>query len=286
MKTKMFLLGLAFMVFGCGPDYKSEVEKLKKEQDSLLLVQTMKDSLMNAYVSDLNEIQTSIESLTQEQNLLTEQSIGNELTKDSKSRILSQIEAIKKLIDNNKNKLASIQNKIKKSNLKVKELENMIANLNQQLIQKDSSIALLTDNINQLNYRIASVETELNSTKTENQLKNQEIVDKTNKLHTAYFMVGTYKQLKEKNIITKEGGLLGIGSNKELNANFNVEPFTKIDYTNIRIIDIISEKAELVSIHPSNSYKMVMNGKQIMALEIIDPEKFWQASKYLVIVKG
>lgn len=286
MKTKIFLLGFAFMVFGCGPDYKSEVEKLKKEQDSLFLVQMTKDSLMNLYVSDLNEIQTSIDSLTQEQNLLTEQSIGNELSKDSRTKTLSQIEAIKKLINSNKNKLASVQNKIKKANLKIKELEVMIANLNDQLAQKDSNIAILTGNINQLNSRIATVETDLNNSKAENQQKNQEIIEKTNRLHTAYFTVGTYKQLKEKNVITKEGGLLGVGSNKELVANFNVESFTRIDYTNTRIIDIISDKAEIISVHPTNSYKLIMNGKQIMALEIIDPEKFWQASKYLVIVKG
>lgn len=286
MKTKIFLLGLTFMIFGCGPDYKSEVEKLKKEQDSLLLVQMSKDSLMNLYVSDLNEIQNSLDSLTQEQNLLSQQSFGNELSKDSKSKILSQIDAIKKLINENKNKLASVQNKIKKTNLKIKELESMIANLNNQLTQRDSSIAILNENINQLNFKIGSVESELTNTKVENQKKSQEIFEKTNKLHTAYFTVGTYKQLKEKNIVTKEGGLIGIGSNKELAANFNTESFTKIDYTNTTIIDIISDKAEIISVHPTNSYKLVMNGKQIMALEIIDPEKFWQASKYLVIVKG
>lgn len=285
MKTKLIILGLAFMVIGCGPDYKSEVEKLKNEQDSLLLVQTTKDSLMNQYVSDLNEIQTSIESLTQEQNLLTEQSTGNELSKDSKSRILSQVEAIKKLINDNKNKLASIQSKMKKANLKVKELENMIVNLNLQLSQRDSSIALLTENLNQLNSKIATVETELNNSKIENQQKNQEITDKTNKLHTAYFVVGTYKELEEKKIIYKKGGLIGLGSNKYLASDYNQDFFTKIDNRNTKVIDIISKDMEIVSNHPTESYKIIKNNEKVMGLEILEPELFWRNSKYLVVVK-
>lgn len=285
MKTKIFLLGLTFMIFGCGPDYKSEVEKLKKEQDSLLLVQMSKDSLMNLYVSDLNEIQTSIESLIREQNLLTEQSLGNELSKESKSKILSQISSIKKLIDDNKNKLASIKGKVKKANLKIKELENMIANLNQQLSQRDSNITVLTESINQLNSKIATVETELNNTKIENQQKSQELTDKTNKLHTAYFTVGTYKELEEKKIIYKKGGLIGLGSSKYLASDYNQEFFTKIDNRNTKVIDIISKDMQIISNHPTESYQIIKNNEKIMGLEILEPELFWRNSKYLVVVK-
>lgn len=286
MKTKILILCVATVIFGCGPDYKSEVERLKAQQDSLMTIQITKDSLMNSYMNDFNEIQASIESLAHQEKLLAEQSANNELTPDAKTKILNNIQSFKKIIEENKSKISNLQSKIKKYNLRIVELEKMIAGLNIQLQQRDSSISLMTDNINQLNSKITSVELELTNTKTDNQLKSQEIAQKTEKLHTAYFTVGTYKDLKEKKIISKEGGLLGLGSNNALVKDINNDSFTKIDYTSTKVIDIISKKAEIISVHPPDSYKFITNGKQIMALEILDPEKFWKASKYLVVVKS
>ncbi len=286
MKTKILILFMTLTIFGCGPDYKSEVEKLKCEQDSLMALQSTKDSLITSYMNEFNEIQSSIESLAQQEKLLSEKSINNELTPDSKTKLLNQIESIKKVIEENKNKILSLQTKIKKYNSKINELDKMIANLNVQLLQRDSSIASLTENINQLNSKITTVELELSNTKSDNQLKAQEIQDKTNKLHTAYFTVGTYKDLRDKKIISKEGGLLGVGSNSVMSSNINTDSFTKIDYTSTKLIDIVSKKADIISVHPPDSYKLITNGKQIMALEILDPEKFWKASKYLIVIKS
>ena len=286
MKNKLILISLISMIYSCGPDYKLEVENLKKQQDSLISIQAQKDSLMNSYMNEFNEIQSSIESLAQQEKLLVEQSSGNEFTKDSKNKILNNIESFRKIIEQNKNKISSLQRKIKNYNLRIDELDKMIANLNVQLAQRDSSIASLSENINQLNSKIANVELELTNSKNDNELKRQEIADKTNKLHTAYFTVGTYKELKEKKVISKEGGILGLGSSKSFNGDMNSESFTKIDYTSVKIIDIISKNIEIVSVHPSDSYKIINNGKQIMGIEILDPEKFWKASKYLVVVKS
>jgi len=286
MKTKILILCITLTIFGCGPDYKSEVEKLKIQQDSLLVLQSTKDSLMTSYMNEFNEIQSSIESLVQQEKLLSEKSINNELTPDSKTKILNQIESIKKVIDDNKNKISSLQRKIKKYNSKIDELDKMIANLNVQLLQRDSSIASLTESINQLNSKITTVELELTNTKNDNQLKAQEIQDKTTRLHTAYFAVGTYKDLRDKKIISKEGGLLGVGSSSVVSDDVNNDSFNRIDYTSTKVIDIISKKADIISVHPPDSYKLITNGKQIMALEILDPEKFWKASKYLIVVKS
>jgi len=259
MKNKLILFGLITMIYSCGPDYKLEVENLKNEQDSLLSIQMQKDCLMNSYINDFNEIQLSIESLAQQEKLLVEQSKSNELKLDAKTKILNNIESFRKIIDQNKNKISS---------------------------QRDSSIALLSENINKLNSKIASVELELTNSKNDNEQKKQEIADKTIKLHTAYYTVGTYRELKDKKVLSKEGGILGLGSSKSFTSDLNNESFTKIDYTSTKLIDIISKKIEIISIHPSDSYKIINNGKQIMAIEILDPERFWQASKYLVVVKS
>jgi hypothetical protein len=35
MKKLLFLFGIIALISSCGPDYKSEVERLKREQDSI-----------------------------------------------------------------------------------------------------------------------------------------------------------------------------------------------------------------------------------------------------------
>ncbi|MGZ4038226.1 MAG: hypothetical protein ACXVPQ_10395, partial [Bacteroidia bacterium] len=85
-------------------------------------------------------------------------------------------------------------------------------------------------------------------------------------------------------IIDKTGGLLGIGKTSRLNSEIDPGNFTKIDYTKVQSIPINSRKAKLVTTHPSDSYTWNKENDQITALTITQPEKFWSASKYLVVV--
>ncbi|MEZ4825231.1 MAG: hypothetical protein R3C61_02895 [Bacteroidia bacterium] len=60
--------------------------------------------------------------------------------------------------------------------------------------------------------------------------------------------------------------------------------FTAIDITKVSSIPFDSKKAELLTSHPSDSYVFNQENKKITSLEITNPEKFWKASKYLVVV--
>jgi hypothetical protein len=39
-----------------------------------------------------------------------------------------------------------------------------------------------------------------------------------------------------------------------------------------------------VSTHPSGTYKIQKANEKVTSIEITDPENFWKASKYLVVV--
>jgi hypothetical protein len=78
--------------------------------------------------------------------------------------------------------------------------------------------------------------------------------------------------------------VLGLGGQKELKENFNSKAFTPIDITKVQTIPLQSTGAQLVTNHPSDSYSIEIKGDQVSDLRITDPEKFWAASKYLVVV--
>lgn len=285
MKNILLLAGISMLMISCGPDYKVEVERMMRERDSLMAQYDAKDSVINGYMQDISEIQTSIQGLTQQEEMLNREGAGNtEITQDAKTRIMGDIEGIRQLIDQNKKKLAELQSRVKKSNVKVAELEKMIASLNGQLAVRDSSINSLNENIFALNGKITTMEGEMQTIQADVAVKAKEISDKTTQLHTAYYTVGDYKTLRDKKVLAKQGGFLGLGKQKTMVPDFNREAFTQIDFTSTKTIQLDSKSAKLLSTHPTGSYNLRSENKKVTAIEITDPEKFWQASKYLVVV--
>ena len=285
MKNILLLAGITMLVISCGPDYKTEVERMMRERDSLMAQYDAKDSVINGYMQDIAEIQTSIEGLTAQEEMLNREGANNtEISQDAKTRIMGDIEGIRQMIDQNKKKLSDLQSRVRKSNVKVAELEKMIGSLNSQLAVRDSSINSLNENIFALNGKITTMQTEIDTIVIESARKTAEITDKTTKLHTAYYTVGDYKTLRDKKVLAKQGGFLGLGKAKTMVPDFNREAFTQIDFTSTKTIQLNTKSAKLLSTHPTGSYNLLSENKKVTAIEITDPEKFWQASKYLVVV--
>jgi hypothetical protein len=61
MKNLLGVLGIIILMASCGPDYKIEVEKMMRERDSLMAQYDAKDSIINGYLQDINDIQTNLE---------------------------------------------------------------------------------------------------------------------------------------------------------------------------------------------------------------------------------
>jgi uncharacterized protein (DUF3084 family) len=285
MKNLLVITGIAILISSCGPDYKAEVERMMRERDSLMAQYDAKDSVINGYMQDISEIQTSIETLTQQEEMLKGEGANNpEVSQDAKTRIMGDIEAIRQLIDQNKKKLAELQGRVRRSNVKVAELEKMIESLNTQLAMRDSSINALNENVLALNTTITNMQGTIDTMRNDNANKAREISEKTTRLHTAYYTVGNYKTLRDKKVISKQGGFLGLGKQKTVVPDFNREAFTQIDLTSTKTIELNTKAAKLVSTHPTGTYTLKKENEKITAIEITDPEKFWQASKYLVVV--
>jgi hypothetical protein len=127
---------------------------------------------------------------------------------------------------------------------------------------------------------------QMDTIRTEVKVKQAEIVDKTTKLNTAFYTVGTYKQLRDKKVLSKQGGFLGLGKQPKVVSDFNQDAFTQIDVTSTKSIAINAggKDARLISTHPNGTYKLQKQNNKVTGIEITDPDKFWKASKYLVVV--
>jgi len=210
------------------------------------------------------------------QKMISTNSNDAELKKNMKEQIIDDIQSINELMDKNKQKISSLRGKLEKSNGKVDELEKMITFLTTQIEEKDLEITGLKNQLERLNIEVTEITAKYEE-------KTEESNQKTQQLNTAYYAIGTAKELKEKGVLTKEGGFIGIGKTKKLAEDFNKTYFTKVDITQNKSFIIGAKKAKLVTIHPSNSYK-IEGLKTADKLIILNPQEFWGASKYMVLV--
>lgn len=234
-----------------------------------------KEAALQEFIASFNEIQENLNAIKDKEKIVTNASSTGDV-KSKEGQIKEDIQAIYDLMAKNKNRIGSLTKKLKDSNLKLEGLEKMIENLQTSINQKDGEISDLKSKIEGLNIELANLNTNYQAVETES-------AEKTEVINTAYYAIGTSKELKEKSVISKEGGFIGIGKTTKVKQDFNKEYFTKINIEQTTSISIGAKKAKILSNHPSGSYKLV-GEKPVEKIEITNAKDFWSNSKYLVVV--
>lgn len=283
---KKFLLIIPIVVlFTACHDYKADIDKLEREKSELLAAASYKDSTITSFINEVNEIESNLATIETKQSNIAMTSANSELKGSQVNRIKENIAAINALMEENKEKIASLNKKLKSSGAKSAAFEKMLASLNAQLADKDRELVGLNEKLAGLNVQVEQLTTDVGTLTTLKEENTRTIEDQTKKLHTAYFTMGTSKELREKQVVSKEGGFLGIGRTDVMKENFNNEAFQTIDITQTQTIPIEAKDAKLLTVHPSDSYTLQHEGKDVVSsLVITDPDKFWKTSKYLVVV--
>ncbi|MHC1706199.1 MAG: coiled-coil domain-containing protein [Bacteroidales bacterium] len=284
MKTKLWVIILAIalpLAWGCK---QKEIQGLSDENSRLLAETLKKDSTINLLFQAFNEIEENLEMIKAKQSIISQDTKGNpELSGNTRDRINEDIQLINELMIKNKKKIAQLNKKLKDANLKMDEFQKTIDRMTRQIEEKETEINSLKENLVKMNFKVEELNKRVDTLVEEGQMKDQVIESKTAELNTAYYVYGTSKELREKGILTKTGGFIGIGRDKKLMEDFNKSYFTKVDVTKFSEIPLNCKKAKLITTHGSDSYKFEMEGKKVSKLVISNPSKFWEASKYMVI---
>jgi len=279
----LMLLGVLFYSF-----YKKENNAqlaLMEDQKMTFTEQlTARDSMINQWLLSFDEIEKNLNVIKEKEKLISVQSSDTEVSKNRKEQILEDIKSINTLIEQNKKKIASLNAQLKASGGTIKGLQTRIASLEESMVQYESEIAELKttlvtkdSEIGQLNNHVVA----LNDTITR---KVETINVQTGKLHQAFLASGTYKDLKEKGLVIKDGGFIGLGRKQFLVEDFPDSLFTEVDITQIKTIPVNSKDVRLITEHPSSSYELVKeNDKQIAYISITNPDEFWKITKYAVV---
>ncbi|HJZ40962.1 MAG TPA: hypothetical protein VJ203_11385 [Bacteroidales bacterium] len=287
LSTALVLVLIVGAIAFSGNQKKNKQAQTSLEEQKLELTVNLsqRDSIINEWVLAFNEIESDIKKITARENMLSLQSMNPEISKDKKEEILKEIQLIREVIDQNKKKLVSLNAQLKNSGIKIASLQARMDTLDAEIAERDNVILILNSELTTRHVEIVQLSEKVDTMAATIVEKETRISEQTADLNKAFVVTGTYKDLKEKGLLTKEGGVLGLGRKESLQENFeNENLFTAIDITQTLTIPVNSKTAKLVTEHPANSYTMVKDDADKVAyIEIRNPATFWKISKYAVV---
>jgi len=280
MKKILVFAICALSLVACNDKKVQKDQFAEQLKDSLQSIITQKDTEINDLMGTLNDIDEGFRLINEAQNNVTVAKAGEGANR--KQRIRENVQLIQQTMQKNREMIKKLQNQLKNGTIKSAQLQKMVESMTQQLQEKEQMIMRLREDldskdikISELDETVANLNTDVNSLKEETAQK-QEVINKQDKdLHTAWFVFGTKKELKEQRIID---------GSRVLQSNFNKNYFTKIDIRVDKEIKLYSKSANLLTAHPASSYKLQKDASGQYVLTITNPEVFWSTSKYLVIL--
>ncbi len=278
-------VAFATLFAGC-ENYKDEFDQISRERDSLIYIGDVKDSSINSFLEAFNEIESNLDSIVaREQAIEVSASQGGEIDGDQRERINEDIRVINDLLERNRVLLAGMERQLSVSRGRISQLSILADKLQEEVDTRDAQLVDLKVQLADLNLNIDNLNVMLDTITAQKHDQEMQLMDKLEKLHTAWFVVGTFKELRDQNVVDKEGGFLGIGKNQMLKRDFNTDAFTKVDITRIASIPLRSKAVKVITNHPSSSYSLEREDDQVKSLNILDYEQFWGTSKYLVVIR-
>jgi hypothetical protein len=265
-------------------EQKKHVAIVENQKRSFTQLVSSRDSVINEWMLTFDEIEKNLATVKEKENIISMKSSDQEFSKDKKQQILKDIEYVNTLLDQNKKKIASLTAQLKNSGGTIKGLQVKIAELEATMKQRETEIADLKVTLTQKDFEIGQLNTKMSDAQVAIAQKDEKITNQTAEMNKGFVAYGTYKSLKAKGLLTKEGGFLGLGKKEALHHDFPDNAFTQVNISETKSIPVNSKSAKLITEHPTSSYELVRDkDNKIASIDIKDPQAFWKISKYAVV---
>lgn len=260
-----------------------------KEQQSLMEAsrQELAEALQerDQLLELVKEITSSMDQIKHLENIVTlTESRPNE-NPAQRSQILSDIASVQNTLQQRRERLAELEAQLRKSSRYTDEIKSTVEALRAQIDSQAEEIESLRGQFSSASEQIKSLNNEVDSLNTTVATVNRNLdaaqeasTRLENELNTCYYVIAPKSQLKEHKII--ETGFLR--KSKLLKGDFDRGFFVIGDKRNLTKINLNSNKVKLHTNHPEGSYEInETDGQKV--LTILDPDKFWSLTNYLVI---
>ena len=287
MKKIFLALGLMMFTVAFTACNQKELDAQKATIDSLQGVVDGKDAEIDDLFQMLNEIEGNLSMINSKYSSVQEMRRNNtEGTYNHKKEIADQMSSIESIMADNKAMIAQLNSRVSSLNKKNSDLQAYITKLEERSAAQEQQIAELLTELENNKVVIKGLNKNVSELTASNQQKDDYIAQQMADANRAWFIVGSYSDLKEAGIVNKTGGFIGIGRRQGTMADMPTELFTEIDRTKVTTITINMKKAQVISKHPENSYELVADEEEsgvTAYLRILNPTLFWKYTDYLVV---
>ena len=293
------LLGiLAMASTGCNRS-KAELAKALAESKA---AEAQKDSLLTEvlettqFVSDLNSELAKAKAIAVSGEGTDRGMPGAQLDSEERKATLERIQQVIARLNESEAKLTVTENRVKNAKIRNARLLAQITTYKQTVEdlktaaeqQRAEQEAIIADQRTQ----IANLSGQVDELNVQTASLRDTVVHLTAYRNRVYYAVGTKDELLKNGVVTKEGSkFLFFGGTR-------LEPARKPNLDAFKMLD----KTQTVSIplpRPDKRYKIVSrqspeyltgqvreNGQVEGVVEIAQPEEFWSASRYLILVEN
>ena len=284
---KYFFISLFFLSCVSSSESVSDeikvVDSLQKELNSknealvsLEFDKVNNDSIVNLYALYLQKIKENINEINRQELLINKAKNNPDFFEKDTSNIIESIKILSKKLQENESMIMALNNAVSQEKSKNSQFASKVSALNEEIAKSNREVYFLREELNSLN---ASFESVFNKYK----LQNQTINKLNKKLNEVAYVVGSKLELLENGILTKSGGIIGIGKTRKLNSDLNTDYFTYVSKYDLKSIQLGYKTVRIITSHPSNSYKWFNKNEVIDSLVILNQKDFWNNSKFLVL---
>lgn len=288
MKNKFaFIIAASAMLASCtGSDKSNQTSNADStltdaSRQELIEAINERDELL-ALVNELNATTAEIKNMEQ---IVSINAASAEMSEDS--QLTSDLQAIKDALEQRRKKIEELERKLKSSGSSnsrllatVDALKSQIASQSAQIESLSASLGAAQQQIAVLDHTVAKLTDSVQAVANQRDAAQQEAYEQERVANACYYVVGTRQELKNHNII-EGGGFLK--KTKVMDGDFDKSFFITRDKRTLTQIPLHSTKAKVLTTYqPEDSYEIVdINGQKV--LRILNPNKFWGVSNYLVI---
>lgn len=283
--TILALVAAALTFGGCQSKREKEntTDRSQEVIDSLQRVLAQSNSESEDLAKTIQQIREGFRQINEAEGRVTQENAET----PNQQVIVENMAFIQQTLRLNRARIADLQQQLRNASQTSKETksayEAMVEEFNRQLESKSREIEELRKQLAEKDIKIAEQSEQIDQLSdnvedltTKNEEKERTVVRQDQQLHTAWYVFGTKKELREQHILER-GDVMR-------SSNFNKEYFTKIDIRVTQKIPLYSKKATLLTSHPAGSYTLDKDAQENYTLRITNPDAFWSVSRYLVIL--
>ena len=289
MKRIYYIFFLA-MIFSCNSNnetisenkiiidsLQSELNSKDKELNSLEFDKLNNDSIVNQYALYIQRIKNNINEINNQESIINNAKSKEEFYKADTTNIINAIKIMSEKLIENESMISELNNAVKLEKNKNSQFATRVTELSTEVAKSNREIYFLREELYSLNSSFEAIFNKYNE-------QNKKISFLNNKLNEIAFVIGTKSELLDNGVLTKSGGLIGLGKSRKLNSDFNTNYFTFSTKQDLKSIVLGYKSVKLMTPHPSESYKISKNTNELIdSLLIFNVENFWKNSKFLVL---